>query len=158
AQLQNEPAQSELPVVNDNPRYFQLEAQIDDAKQRRVALLQLYQPNNYRVRNLDAELDALQKRLKQEPEEKKTIQRIPNPARGELRARLSSAKAELRGLLAAHDSLEAVVGQGRQVMNSMGPMQVLLARYNREREVAEAAYKELESRRRELELRNNAFR
>ena len=69
AQLQKEPEQSKLPVINDNPRYSQLQAQIDDLKQRRVALLQLYQENHYRVRNLDAELAALQKRLKQEPEE-----------------------------------------------------------------------------------------
>jgi capsular exopolysaccharide synthesis family protein len=157
-QLLNEPEQTELPVVNENPRFSQLAAQIDDLKQRRVALLQLYQENNYRVRNLDAELAALQERFKQEPEEKKSVQRIPNPARGELRARMSSAKAERRGLLAAHDSLAAAVSQGGQMMANMGPMQVMLAHYNRERDVAESAYKELESRRRELELRNNAFR
>src|SRR5207249_1506474 len=94
AQLQKEPEQTKTPITNENPRYFQFQSQLDDLKQRRVALLQLYQENNFRVRNLDAEITALEQRLKNEPKEHETIQQMPNTARLELRSRLSAAKAE----------------------------------------------------------------
>lgn len=158
AELEKEPLQSETPIITENPRHDQLKNQIDELKQQRVALLQQYQESNFRVRHLDAQIVAMQARLKREPEEKKTIQRMPNQTRAELIGRLASARAELRGLQAAHDNLEAIVSQGRGMMNTMGPLQVMLARLNREREMAEAAYKELESERRQLAIRQKAWR
>jgi succinoglycan biosynthesis transport protein ExoP len=157
-QLKKEPEQSEARVINENPRHSLLQNQLDDLKQRRVALLQLYQENNYRVRNLDAEIAAMEARLKREPEEKKTIQRMPNSTRFDLRARSVAARAELRGLAAAHAHLEAAVAKGRSIMNTMGHLPIRLARYNRERDMAEAAYNSLEESRRELEIRYNAQR
>src|SRR6478736_2377018 len=63
AQLKKEPEQSETPVVNDNPRYSQIQTQLDELKQQRVALLQLYQEGNFKVRNLDGQIQSLETRL-----------------------------------------------------------------------------------------------
>jgi succinoglycan biosynthesis transport protein ExoP len=157
-QLQKEPEQTRMPLVNENPRYFQLESQLDDLRQKRVELLQLYQETSPRVQHLDAQLDALQKRLEHEPRERTTVQRMPNSARLELRARLSAAKAEQRGLQANQEKLQAIVGEGRRLMNQWETLPIRLSRLELNRDMAEAAFKRIEEKRQELDLRNNARR
>jgi len=157
-QLKKEPEQSEIPLINENPRYSQLQNQVDDLKQQRVALLQLYQEGNFKVQNLDAQIRSLEERLKREPQEKKTIQRTPNPTRVELRTRLTSANAELRGLEATKLKLDAQVAQGRSMMGNAGPTHVELTRFKREQELAQNEYKNLEKEREDLALRYHAWR
>jgi capsular exopolysaccharide synthesis family protein len=158
AQLKKEPDQSETPVVNENPRYEQILTQLDELKQQRVALLQLYQESNFKVRNLDAQIQSVETRLQHEPKERKIIQRAPNPARLELHGRLSGALAELRGLEAARSKLEAQVAEGRTLMGNLGPTQVQLTKLKRQQEMAQNEYKNLEKEREDLELRFKAQR
>jgi polysaccharide biosynthesis transport protein len=158
AQLKQEPELTRMPYLTENPRVFQMQSQLDDLKQRRVALVQQYQESNFRVRNLDAEILAMEERLKKEPREREVRQQSPNSARLELRSRLSAARAELRGLEAGRTRLEAAVEEGRQLMNEWETLPMQLARLERDRGMAEATYKSLEAHRQELEIRNNAKR
>lgn len=158
AQRQREPELTETPVVNDNPRYFQLQSQLDDLQQQRVALLQLYQEGSYKVQNLEAQIRSLEARLKHEPREKKTIQRTPNPAALELRGQLSGASAELRGLEASQAKLKAEDSEGRSLMGKVAPTETLLTKLKREQEMAQTQYVNREKEREDLELRYNAQR
>jgi polysaccharide biosynthesis transport protein len=158
AQLKKEPELTRTPILMENPRYFQVQSQLDDLRQRRVALVQQYQDNNFRVRNLDAEILALEERLKKEPKEREVNQQGPNSTRLELRSRLSAARAELRGLEAGRTRLEAAVQEGRRLMDQWETLPLQLGQLERERGMAESTYKSLEAHRQELEIRNNAKR
>jgi capsular exopolysaccharide synthesis family protein len=158
AQLRKEPELVETPVLNDNPRYLKLQTDLDDLKQQRVGLLQLYQEGSFKIQHLDAQIQSLEARLKREPPERRTIQRTPNQARMELQGRLSAASTELRGLEATKAKLDAEFAEGRHHMENVGPTQTRLAQLKRAQEMAQTAYTNLEKQQEDLALRYHAQR
>jgi succinoglycan biosynthesis transport protein ExoP len=158
AALQKEPSEKLVPASRENPRLDVLRGQIADLETQRAGLVQDYQESSPRVVAVDAQLTRLERQLAREPQERRVMVHVLNPAREEMLGRLKGLETEREGLRAVQIQLQSELKSRRERMNQLGPWEIQLAQMNRSRDTAEKQYLMLASKLQDLQIRENARR
>ena len=107
----------------------------------RDALLQDFTPNNRKVRDIDAQIELAEERLRQAQEQVGSINRTEiNPVHQELKAQFLRAEAELEGERARSTSLQNQIAKFSQELEELNEKAFALETLRRDAQTAEEAY------------------
>jgi capsular exopolysaccharide synthesis family protein len=156
SRLAKEPIDLVRASTKENPRVARLQEKLDAAQFQRMELARQFQPGNRQVRDLDAQIAALQQQLTAEPETLPVRTHEPNPARLPLQARLAELETGLQGQIAAHNGAVAEFQTKKRAVDDIGPWEVQQAHLVNERDASQSAYNSLSNHLRDLEIRSKA--
>jgi capsular exopolysaccharide synthesis family protein len=153
-----EPKEKLVPSSTINPRIDALQSRLAELEVTRAGIIEEYEPTSPKVVAIDAQLTRLRNRLAAEPEVRRTMIPMVNPAREEMLGRIKSMETELQGLEASHAQLQSELRNRRHRMNELAPWEVQLTQMTRMRDMSEKKYLMLTNKLSDLRIRENAKR
>jgi succinoglycan biosynthesis transport protein ExoP len=158
ATLRKEPAEKLVATSRENTRVDALQGRLLELEMQRTGMVEEYQESSPRVALLDAQIARLRQQLAREPQERRVLIHVLNPARTDLLGRLRGLETDLEGLRANQLQLHSELENRGRRMDQLGPWEIQLGQMNRARESAEKQYLMLTSKAQDLRIRENARR
>jgi polysaccharide biosynthesis transport protein len=157
-QLARQNQERVVSIGQKNPGVDALQSRLAEAKVERATLLRSYQPGSSEIRAVEARIGSLEAQLAAEPLEQRVPLHLPNERYDRLLDRLDAYQTELEGLQAQDAQLESQLLEKRGRLDQLGPWEVRLTRFQRDRDIAEKSYLNLVNKLQDLQIRENARR
>jgi succinoglycan biosynthesis transport protein ExoP len=136
----------------ENPKIPKLEDQLDKVQQQKIIDAPNYQPTSRHMKLLDEQEEKLKQQLETEPKEVKVQNRIPNPARPPIQAKIKDAQTALRSAEARYQAALTRLNTLKSGPQDGEAWQIQQERLNREKAAAESAVQAFSEDLRRLEI------
>lgn len=147
----------ETPVTTTNPVLAELRERLADRKSERANVLFFYKPNDERVKQIDAQIAELTKRLQNTPASVTTVSRAPNPAIAAVDEKISDTRTALEAARQSIGPLSQRVQTQSKRLGSFNEIQRKEAQLLRDLDSSGSASKTLAESVLQLTLRKEAL-
>ena len=114
-------------AVQKNPNVSKLQAELTDLENEKAVAGREFQPGSYRIKQLNAQIDAIRKSLAREADREVTSWQ-PDPARAPLVAARNEAQANIWALDARIKALEGQLGRANDELATLPSQQLQLSK------------------------------
>jgi capsular exopolysaccharide synthesis family protein len=146
----------QTPVTTTNPEIANLKLQIAQLQDQRAKLLFRFKPSEDEVKEVDLQIQQLQRRLAQTPETITNTSRGPNPEAANLESQITAARVAVREAQAALSAAQAREGQIAPELAKLTPLERTSARLQRDVQLAQQGLDSLAQSTQDLMMREQA--